>query len=178
MNAESALHAAHISSAPSRTVTSPSMPSPRPNRSRKGSKLAVAACPGYRLVFPEGQNHFGSYPFGLHVTRTLPWSFIITNDNMTLHSDDCANTPRYHKNSADPLPCSWCRVLHFHTIIMEIRHRAINGSHENTPWQYLLFIELIQILERKNNQLERLNLNGLNMGRVLAVSNRTVGGYK
>ena len=61
---------------------------------------------------------------------------------------------------------------------MEIRHRAINGSHENTPWQYLSFIELIQILERKNNQLERLNLNGLNMGRVLAVSNRTVGGYK
>jgi len=129
-------------------------------------------------VFPKGQNHFGSYPFGLHVTRTLPWSFIITNDKMVLYSDGCANTPRYRKNSVDPLPCSWCRTLHIHTIIMGVRHRAMDGTHENTPWQYLTFVELIQILERKNKQLDHLKLNGLNMGRVLAVCNRTVGGYK
>ena len=61
---------------------------------------------------------------------------------------------------------------------MGIRHRVMDGTHENTPWQYLSFVKLIQILERKNKQLNHLKLNGLNMGRVLAVRNRTVGGYK
>ena len=129
----------------------------------------MAACPGYHLVFPEGQNHFGSYPFGLHVTCTLPWSFIILNNKMTLYSDSCANTPWHCKNSVDPLPCSWCHALHIHTIIMGICHWAMDKTHENTPWQYLSFVELIQILECKNKQLKHLNLNGLNMGRVLAV---------
>jgi hypothetical protein len=61
---------------------------------------------------------------------------------------------------------------------MGIRHRAMDGSHKNTPWQYLSFVELNQLLQRKNHQLERLHLNGLNMGRVIAVRNRTISGYK
>jgi hypothetical protein len=54
----------------------------------------------------------------------------------------------------------------------------MDGSHENTPFQYLSFVELTRLLRRKNHQLEYLHLNGLNMGRVLAVRNRTISGYK
>ena len=61
---------------------------------------------------------------------------------------------------------------------MGIRHRAMDGSHENTPWQYLSFVELTQLLKRKNHHLEQLHFNGLSMGRVLAVRNRTISGYK
>jgi hypothetical protein len=61
---------------------------------------------------------------------------------------------------------------------MGIHHRAMDGSHQNTPWQYLSFVELNQLLQRKNRQLERLHLNGLNMGWVLAVRNGTISGYK
>ena len=133
----------------------------------KKSKSASTICPGYALVFPEGQNHFGSYPFGLHATRTLPWSFIITNDAMRLHSDSCTHSPQYHKDSTVPLPCSWCRILYNHTIIMGICHWALDGTHENTPWQYLSFVELGQALQRKNHHLKQLNFNGLNMGHAL-----------
>ena len=153
------------------------VPSSKPDESQTKSVLPVV-CPGYELVFPEGHNPFGSYPFGLHVTRTLPWSIMITNDTMILYSDDCTNIPRYKSGSDDPLPCSWCRALHNHTIIMGIRHRAMDGSHENTPWQYLSYVELNRLLKRKNYQLERLHLNGLNMGRALAVRNCTISGYK
>jgi hypothetical protein len=176
-DSESALHAAHIPTVPLRNVAPQVAPSTKSDESRTKSVLPVF-CPGYELVFPKGHNHFGSYPFGLHVTRTLPWSFMITNDTMVLYSDNCTNTPRYNSGSGDPLPCSWCRALHNHTIIMGICHQAMDGSHENTPWQYLSFVELIQLLKRKNHQLERLHFTGLNMGRVLAVRNRTISGYK
>jgi hypothetical protein len=61
---------------------------------------------------------------------------------------------------------------------MGIRHRALDGTHENTPWQFLLFVELGQVLRRKNHHLEHLNFNGLNLGRALMVRNRTIDGYK
>jgi hypothetical protein len=61
---------------------------------------------------------------------------------------------------------------------MDIRHWAMDGSHKNTPWQYLSFVKLIQLLKQKNYQLECLHFTGLNMGRVLAVRNRTISGYK
>lgn len=141
-------------------------------------KSASTVCPGYALVFPEGQNHFGLYLFGLHATCTLPWSFVITNDAMRLHSDSCTHSPQYHKDSTVPLPCSWCHVLYNHTIIMGICHQALDGTHENTPWQYLSFVELGQVLWCKNHHLKQLNFNGLNMGRALMVCNCTIDGYK
>lgn len=61
---------------------------------------------------------------------------------------------------------------------MGIRHRAMDGSHENTPWQYLSFVKLTQLLKRRNHHLEQLHFNGLSMGHVLAVRNHTISGYK
>jgi len=72
-DSESALHAAHIPTAPLRNVAPQIAPPTKSDESQTKSVLPVF-CPGYELVFPKGHNHFGSYPFGLHVTHTLPWS--------------------------------------------------------------------------------------------------------
>jgi hypothetical protein len=178
-DAELAINGAQIIPDPPRLATS-SVSEPQaqdPVDIEKPVKRA-AFCSGYKLVFPEGQDPFSAYPFGLHSMLTLPWSLIVTDNAMALHSDSCTNTPRYTRNSSEPQPCSECSALHNHNIIMGIRHRALDGTHENTPWSYMSFAQLINSLKRKNQQIDQLKLKGLNTGKVLAIRNKNIDGWK
>lgn len=61
---------------------------------------------------------------------------------------------------------------------MGIRHRSLDGAHENTPFQYLSIAQMQQILARKTKQIEQLHMKGLNIGRTLATLNQTLGIWK
>ena len=54
------------------------------------------SCPGYELVFPEGQSPHTSYPFAIHTLRVLPWMILLDGDTMVLMSADCARHPFTH----------------------------------------------------------------------------------
>lgn len=103
--------------------------------------LAAAAppCPGYHLVIPDNSSPFTSYPFLIHTQYTLPWTITIDADRLLLCSTRCTTTEgttRTEKNTS-PLPCHSCARLHDHTVVMGIRHRILDGTHENTPWTFL-----------------------------------------
>jgi hypothetical protein len=141
------------------------------------SEVAIqTSCPGYEFVFPEGQSPYTSYPFAIHTVRTLPWMVLLDGWTMILMSDECTRVAIFDGDSL--LPCIYCRNLHNHTVIMGIRHRALDGAHENTSWSFLGIIQLVRLLDQKNQQIDGLRLRGLNAGRALAFRDRCLDGWK
>jgi len=61
---------------------------------------------------------------------------------------------------------------------MGIRHRALDGAHENTPWSFLSIVQLVRLLDQKNQQIAGLRMHGLNAGRSLAFRDRCLHGWK
>lgn len=47
---------------------------------------------------------------------------------------------------------------------MGIRHRALDGTHDNTPWEYLSAAQMYSALKKKNNLVNALKLRSLNAG--------------
>jgi hypothetical protein len=91
---------------------------------------------------------------------------LLDGETMTLMADNCTRISIM--NDDKPLPCVSCRSLHNHIVIMGIRHRTLDGAHENTPWSYLGIMQLVRLLDQKNQQIDGLRLRGLNTGRALA----------
>jgi hypothetical protein len=142
-DAESVINESLITQPPTISPLNSSPATQNKSKPRKEPKASTISCPGYTLRFPEGQNPIGSYPFGLHLTLMLPWSLLITKDDLVLISDKCTDVGHSDNGSSDIIhPCTECSALHRHNIIMGICHRALDGSHESTPWQYLSFVEL------------------------------------
>lgn len=61
---------------------------------------------------------------------------------------------------------------------MGIRHRAVSGAHEKTPWMFLGIGHRDDLLRRHIAQKDALRLEGLNRGRVLAVRIRHLDAHK
>lgn len=136
----------------------------------------LESCPGYELTFPEGQSPYTSYPFAIHTIRILPWMMLLDGETMTLLSEDCTRLAIFDNDAR--IPCVFCRNLHNHPVIMGIRHRALDGAHDNTRWTFLGIIQLVRLLDQKNQQIEGLRLRGLNTGRALTVRDRCLDGWK
>lgn len=61
---------------------------------------------------------------------------------------------------------------------MGIRHRLLDGAHENTPWAYLTPAEMYTSLEKKDKQFNNLKLRSLNNAVTIGVRNRHLDGWK
>lgn len=61
---------------------------------------------------------------------------------------------------------------------MGIRHRALDGAKERTPWAYLSSAQMFSTLERKNEIINALKLKSLAASRMLGVRNRHIDGWK
>ncbi len=61
---------------------------------------------------------------------------------------------------------------------MGIRHRSIDGADDSTPWAYLSYADLISLLNRKNERINKLQLNALNTARKLGVRNMHLDAWK
>lgn len=61
---------------------------------------------------------------------------------------------------------------------MGIRHRALDRTHDNTPWQYLSAAQMYSALKKKNELVNALKLRSLNAGRKIGVRNKHLTAWK
>ncbi|KAI0042726.1 hypothetical protein FA95DRAFT_1682348 [Auriscalpium vulgare] len=156
--------------------TSIDIPAPDVSRKVLHAPQVYSPCAGYAIDFPQGTSATLSYPFALHHARPLSWSVLVKDNSVVLHANDCSAT--VDMRNCPSQCCGNCAALHNHTIIMGIRHRALDGAHESTPWIYLSSAQTAHLLERKNGQINALRLRGLNAGRKLATRARHLDGQK
>ncbi|KAG7085371.1 hypothetical protein E1B28_002934 [Marasmius oreades] len=141
-------------------------------------------CPGYPLTISEDIPGIHAYPILLHSRKTLPWTVMISDESVVLVSKSCQKSATTRTIGAYPTPnkkpfsCISCQQLHTNTTVMGIRHREINGAHENTPWAYLSTVGLHAVATQKNHEINLLKLQALNVGRKLLVWNQQIDGWK
>ena len=121
-------------------------------------------CTGMLLEFPEGKNHYTSYPFGLHTRFALPWNFHSIDDRFYLQSNLCMGSNQLLGTAT----CQACTELVSNPILVKIIDRIRDGVHENTPLIFQPVGGLISLVRRKAGQVENLQLLRLNDARKLA----------
>ncbi|KAF4615995.1 hypothetical protein D9613_011212 [Agrocybe pediades] len=148
-----------------------------PLRSTRDSHVSPP-CRGYHLqvTTSEATSAIVYYPFYLHAKQTLPWSVITAGNELYLKSNNCLKESK--RKGDNDIPCIACRQLHDHSIVTGIRHRALDGANERTPWKFLGPIHMYASLEKKTEQLRRSRLKILNTLRTLAVRNRHIDAWK
>jgi hypothetical protein len=65
-----------------------------------------------------------------------------------------------------------------HDVIEGIQYRNRHGIAENTPYKWYSMANIIGLLERKNSQINDLNLAGLNMARSLLSREQHIEAHK
>jgi len=74
--------------------------------------------------------------------------------------------------------CTSCALLGTLDVLDDILQRMIQGPHKNIRWQYLTVQNLIDLLHRKNEQINTLKLDRLNLERSLLVRARHLDAFK
>ncbi|KAH9170291.1 hypothetical protein EDB89DRAFT_2190372 [Lactarius sanguifluus] len=121
-----------------------------------------ACCEGILVQFPHGKNHHISYPFGIHSERDLPWDYRSTRDKFYIQAKLCRR-PSISKGNA----CNDCQALTSVPLYISIMDRIRNGVHENTPLIYHGIGGLVEVAQRKTEQVRQLRLTKLNASRRL-----------
>lgn len=147
---------------------------------RHKSSEPEVPCTGYELTLSDSQSPFASYPFLLHATKDMPWKVILSTEKLVLRSNLCTGYGRSSKKGKEvkPLACTFCSSLDNDTTVMGIRHRSLDGAHENTPWSYLTPAETYASLLKKNGQINHLRLRSLNNAATIGVRNRHLDAWK
>jgi hypothetical protein len=137
-------------------------------------------CPGYHLRLPDGASPFASYPFLLHTKYTLPWKVTVDSEQLILYATRCTSTGRTSEKGKEkePRSCHYCARLHDHTTIMGIRHRLLDGTHENTPWAFLTPAEMHTALQRKTQLANNFKLRTLNNAASIGIRNQHIQAWK
>jgi hypothetical protein len=125
-------------------------------------KSGNTICKGYVLTFPDGQSPHDSYPFALHNQLELPWDYTIRNGQMTVFARSCSGSIEKGTDS-----CRVCQNLLANKTLEGILTRLEQGADENISFAYHGFRGLIEMLHRKNRQIEFHRLRGLNQARKL-----------
>jgi hypothetical protein len=129
----------------------------------QGPKTSANICKGYTLIFPDGQSPHDSYPFALHSHLELPWNYTVRNGQMTLFARSCPGLLK--KDGIDS--CRACQNLLKNKMLEGILTCLEEGANENASFAYHGFHALIEMLHRKNRQIEFYPLRGLNQARKL-----------
>ena len=119
-------------------------------------------CPGQKLYVPDGMSPHCAYPYIMHTMHFYPWTVESSDAALVVCSTACK---RKHR----PLgkPCDPCCKLLEHKMIEGIEDRNRHGFSKNTPYHWWTAAELVNMLNRKNNQLNHFKLSELNMARSL-----------
>jgi hypothetical protein len=113
-------------------------------------------CPGYRLIFPPGQQGHTSYPFALHTILSLPWDYSMHRDSFFVISHSC--TSMIERNGR----CKQCDDLRENEKLKKIVARYTDGVHENAQLVYHGIGGLIDVVRRKALANELLRVHRLN----------------
>jgi hypothetical protein len=127
------------------------------------SKQTANICKGYTLSFPDGRSPHDSYPFALHNHLELPWDYTVCNGRMSLFARSCFGL--VYNNGVDS--CRMCQNLLKNKTLDGILTRIAEGANENASFVYHGFHGLVEMLHRKNRQIEFYRLRGLNQARKL-----------
>ena len=122
-------------------------------------------CCGFQLVIPEGRNAYTDYPFLLHNEQSLPWEVDgITQGGraMVLRAHACKKTVK-----EDIKTCQQCRQLERGGFLPGIVKRIVDGVHENTPLAYYGAGRLVEVVRRKDRQIQGLRFGKLNAAKRL-----------
>ncbi|KAJ7148876.1 hypothetical protein C8R46DRAFT_1230950 [Mycena filopes] len=149
----------------STTVNPPSVPlATLPSfKSVKKIPAAQVGCVGQTLPLEPNEKPALAYPIGIHAEREHPWSVQFTKQAVVLRSDDCLM--RAQKVGV----CSACAKLLRHPVIKGIIERNHDGARSSTPYAYLTIGQLVVLLRKKNEQINKLKLSGLNLARTLTI---------
>jgi hypothetical protein len=107
------------------------------------------------------------------MSHSMPWCISIKGTDVVLCSDDCTQLGGDHAT-----PCLPCHSLHNNSTIMGIRHRAIDGALEKTPYHYLAPSHVINLLHRKDIQIKHLQPQAMNNLCSLTTRNHQLEGWK
>ncbi|KAF7968709.1 hypothetical protein HWV62_29672 [Athelia sp. TMB] len=158
---------------PDPLYASTDIPTPTPvHPQAKTSQKLRRQCHGQPLDIGD-RSPWMAYPFGLHGKLTLPWKVVLSAEELLLVSDRCAETV---KNGE--VVCMPCSDLLQDNVVRGIVERLESGPHENIRWDYLNITNLVDLLERKNRQINSLKLDSLNLQRSLLVQARHLEGFK
>jgi hypothetical protein len=113
-------------------------------------------CPGYRLIFPLGQQGHTSYPFALHTVLSLPWDYSAHHDGFFVISHSC--TGMVERNGR----CKQCDDLGKNKSLKKIVARYTVGVHENAQLVYHGIGGLIDVVRRKTLANDLLRIRRLN----------------
>ncbi|PPQ82822.1 hypothetical protein CVT26_008090 [Gymnopilus dilepis] len=131
-------------------------------------------CQGYELTFPEGKSPHSSYPFALHDVLPLPWSYEVSWDGrMALHAVRCCRMLDTGVES-----CRACQRLGENSYLDGILTRLEEGTHPNSAFAYHGVSGLIEMLQRKNQQIEFHRHRGLNQARKLLTHVKALDNHK
>lgn len=147
-----------------------SIPHEPPRTSKKSRP-----CEGFIFPFSaDGKNASSDYPYGLHDTINPPWTYSSGADGtLTLRSTECTKVCLKGRPN-----CSACSNLPKDPILQGILERAKDGVHESAPYAYHSVSGLIELLRRKNKQIQALRLRGFNAVKRIAAQARSLADHK
>jgi hypothetical protein len=114
----------------------------------------------------------------MHVSVVYSAAVLVTGTDVILRSDSCIMESKGSTTGPAVQPCLECRNLHDHKSVMGICHHAIDGAPEKTPYGYLAPSHAINALQRKDDQIAKLQLHGLNSLKSLTMRNHQIEGWK
>jgi hypothetical protein len=125
-------------------------------------ELKRAACRGNLVSFPLGGSQYRSYPFGLHNHHAVHWNYHFINNKLFLQVKTC--TKQVVK---DEQVCVVCEALKSMLLYDGIMHRIKHSIHKNTTLHYHGIGRLITTIQRKNEQVQQLQMTKLNSWKLL-----------
>ena len=169
------------------TIDIDDIPFPHPPSTQGAPRLTSSTpttktfCVGIHLTFPPGRNHHTSYPFGLHNTLALPWDYHSVADRFFLQSTSCKKqiVMSHHGGSGDNIhACHSCESIRTNEHFESIVDRINVGIHLNSTLAYQPIDGLVQLVRKKNEQIEAMHLTKLNDDRKLQTRNASLADHK
>lgn len=131
-------------------------------------------CEGYHLQTPDQQLPLMHYPLSLHSRESLPWTLAFIDGKIILRSTSCVGVVV----NSEAKMCPFCHSLRRNAMVQGMHDRMVDGAGEKTPWAYLSMIQVLELLQRKNQQIDAHRLKGLNLSRRLVTRVRHLEGWK
>ncbi|KAF8815932.1 hypothetical protein BYT27DRAFT_7230107 [Phlegmacium glaucopus] len=128
----------------------------------KPMKMSAKLCKGHVLTFPDGKSPHSCYPFALHDTLVLPWDYRVHNSVMTIFARSCTSQP----GGMFEL-CHACWSLAKNANLEGIIERIQHSVHKNANFAYHSFSGLLDLLQKKNQQINFHRFHGLNQAKKL-----------
>ena len=115
--------------------------------------LLHCQCPRFQVTVPEGRTPFTEWLWLEYEEFGMSMSILVEDGKLTIQSATCLN---------DHEPCWECQKLKMRFPITHIQDRMNQDLPENTPYKYLGMKQMVELLWRKDRQINDLKLISLN----------------